>query len=469
MEEYNGLPVIRRIFAVGTVTLAVVLAVMDLTIMNIALPSMSVQFKMQESDTIWILNAYQVSIIMCLLAMSSIGEIHSYKKVYLIGISLFTIGSLCCALSQNFTMLVLSRALQGVGASATMSMNTTLLRLSYPKEWLGKGIGLNATFVAIASVISPSLSAVILSYLSWRWLFIINLPLGVIAILIGIKALPSNIVSLSERKLPLKEIFMNAVFFGSMIMMVEGFSHNFSSWLIATFALLFIVVGYLYIMYERHQKYPLLPLDLLKIPIFSLSVLTSIASFTAQMLVLVSVPFYLENNLGLSETETGFLFSIWPICVMITAPISGMLIGKVHAGLLGGIGLGLLAIGVGSLAVSSPSPENFSQADFVWKFAICGIGFALFQSPNNNILVTTPPPSRSGSASGMLAMARLIGQTTGATLVALSFHLFSDNAVKAALYAGTIVAVIASIISFSRLNYQSSFMKSMAKLVHRGH
>ncbi len=449
VKTYDGLPMPRRVFAVATVSLGVVLAVLDVTIMNIALPTMSDTMHLTEADTIWIVNGYQLAIIMCLLAMSTIGEIFSYRKVYMFGLSLFTLASVACACAQNLGMLVASRMLQGVGASAMMAINMTLLRLSYPKKWLGKGIGLNATLVAIASVLGPSLSALILSTLSWRWLFLINLPLGLFALFMGYRALPHNVVRLTERPLPKKDILLNATFFGSLILVVQGFSHGFNTYIIVAIAALCLGVGVYFVKRQLGMQYPLLPVDLMRIPLFSLSVLTSIASFTAQMLAMVSIPFFFEKGYGFSESATGLLFSAWPVSIMVAAPLAGSLIGKVNAGIMGGIGLAFLSFGIGALSLL---PNNPSYADIVWRLLCCGFGFGLFQSPNNNVLITSAPLNRSGSASGMLAMARLIGQTTGATLVALLFHLFSaDVAPRYALYAGSAVAFMACVVSLCRL------------------
>lgn len=453
MEEnkvkiYDGLPMPRRIFAVATVSLGVILAVLDVNIMNIALPTMSDIMHLTEADSIWIVNGYQLAIIICLLAMSTIGEIYSYRKVYMIGLSIFTFASVACACSQNLWTLVVSRMLQGVGASAMMAINMTLLRLSYPKSWLGKGIGLNATLVAIASVIGPSLSALILSTLTWRWLFLINLPLGMLALFMGYRALPHNVVRLSERALPKKDMILNGLFFGTLILVVQGFSHGFSNYIILSIAAVCFGIGCHYIKRQLSLEYPLLPVDLMRIPLFSLSVLTSIASFTAQMLAMVSIPFFFEKGYGFSESETGLLFSAWPISIMVAAPLAGCLIGKVNAGVMGGIGLACLSFGIGALSLL---PENPSYIDITWRLICCGFGFGLFQSPNNNVLITSAPLNRSGSASGMLAMARLTGQTTGATLVALLFHFHPETAPRHALYAGSVIAMIACIVSLSRL------------------
>lgn len=438
----------RRVYSIITVSLGVTLAVMDGTIVNVALPSMASALSLNAADSIWIVNSYQLAIIMALLAMSAIGEIYSYRKTYLMGLSIFTLASLACGLSTGFHMLVISRLLQGLGAAAMMAINMTLIRLSYPQRLLGKGIGLNATIVALASVAGPSLASAILAFSSWRWLFLINIPLGILSFSLGTRTLPQNIVKLSERRFPRIDVVLNALFFGSIILSVEGISHGFSPLIIAGLIIIAISIGSVYIRRQLRQRYPLLPLDLMRIPIFSISVLTSIASFMAQMLAMVSIPFYFQHTLSMTETETGLLFTAWPITIMFAAPLAGSLIGKVHAGILGGIGLASLATGLAALALL---PADASHLDIIWRLMLCGMGFGLFQSPNNNILLTSAPPSRSGSASGMLAMARLIGQTSGATMVALLFHLFGGDAPRISLFTGACVACLACLTSLSRL------------------
>lgn len=438
----------QRVFAILTVSIGVAMAVMDVTITNVALPSLAQALQLSNADSIWIVNSYQLAIIMFLLAMSSIGEIYSYRKTYLFGLTLFTLASLFCGLSSGFYSLVISRLMQGIGASAMMSINMTLLRLSYPKRHLGKGIGFNATLVAIATVIAPTLAAIILTWASWRWLFLINIPLGIIGLITGYHALPQNTVLLSDRKFPKEEILLNAFFFGCLVLTVEGISHDFKGWLVIGFALSALIVGFIYIRKELTLSYPLLPIDLMKIPLFSMSVLTSVASFTAQMLAMISLPFFFQHTMHLSPSETGLLFTAWPFAIIFAAPLAGSLIGKIHAGILGGIGLGLLSTGIALLAFL---PEDASHIDVIWRMMLCGAGFGLFQSPNNNILITSAPPSRSGSASGMLAMARLTGQMTGATMVALMFHLFGDGAPRISLWCGAGVALVACCVSLGRL------------------
>jgi DHA2 family multidrug resistance protein-like MFS transporter len=207
-------------------------------------------------------------------------------------------------------------------------------------------------------------------------------------------------------------------------------------------------LGYLLVRRELGKSAPMLPVDLLKIPIFALSVSTSICSFAAQMLALVSLPFLFQIGLHYSAVETGFLITPWPIGIGIAAPIAGRLADRYSAGLLGGIGLFCFALGLLSLAFLPDHPDHF---DIIWRMALSGVGFGLFQSPNNRAMLSSAPKSRSGGASGMLGTARLLGQTGGAALVALLFARFPHQGPTIALFLATGFALVATGVSLARL------------------
>lgn len=187
---------------------------------------------------------------------------------------------------------------------------------------------------------------------------------------------------------------------------------------------LLIIIGTYFIRRQLKETTPILPVDLLKIPIFALSIGTSITSFTAQMLAMVSLPFFMQNILGYSAVQIGLLLTPWPLATILTAPLAGRLVEKVHPGLLGGIGMAIFATGLFTLYLLPPHPAEWN---IIWRMALCGMGFGLFQTPNNVTIVSSAPTHRSGGASGMLGTARLLGQTLGTTLVALLFRMFAEG------------------------------------------
>lgn len=448
-RNWDGMPMPRRIGAILAVACGVSLAVLDGSIANVALPTMARMLGIPSADSIWIVNAYQLAIIVSLLSFSALGDVIGHRKIYIGGLALFTVASLGCALSGSLPALVAARIGQGFGAAAVTSVNTTLIRLIYPRRFLGRGMGLNATVVAVSSVAGPTLASGILSVASWPWLFALNIPIGLAALALSSRFLPQNPVRIRGRRFDWRDGAMNGLTFGLLILSIEGYSHDLGPTTVGALLAAFLLVATLFVRSQLRKPWPILPFDLLRIPIFSVSVLTSVCSYTAQMLAMVALPFYLQKSLGFDEVETGLILTAWPAVIVVIAPLAGILIERIHAGAMGGAGLLAMAAGLFALAFLPARP---AVADIVWRLVLCGAGFALFQSPNNSILIASAPPQRSGSASGMLATARLLGQTTGAALVALLFHAVSDDSAHIAMLLAGGFALGGSAVSFSRLS-----------------
>ncbi len=443
----------RQYWMAASVVIAIVMSVLDGTIVNVALPSLTKEFGVSPDTSIWIVNAYQMVIMMFLLIFATLGDILGYKRVFLTGIALFTGASVLCVCSVHFPMLIVSRILQGIGAACVMGVNTALIRLIYPPQILGRGMSLNAMAVAVSTAAGPTVAGLILSKWTWHWLFAINIPLGILAFGLGRKFLPTA-PQAGNRRIDRWSCVGNALTFGLLIYTLEGIAHHESQALIVgeIVALLLIGYGYLRRQFRTQQQglTPLLPIDLLKIPIFALSITTSICSFMAQMLAMVSLPFFLQDALHFSPIETGLLITPWPLATLLTAPLAGRLVEHYHPGILGAIGMMLFASGLFLLFFL---PEGATIVAIFWRIMLCGAGFGLFQTPNNLTIVSSAPMHRSGGASGMLGMARLIGQTVGTTLVAIVFawipHLTGS---RVCLLVGGVVALLAGISSASRLS-----------------
>ncbi|VFS05453.1 export protein [Salmonella enterica subsp. houtenae] len=246
---------------------------------------------------------------------------------------------------------------------------------------------------------------------------LINVPLGIIALILAIRFLPANIAHDTKPRFDLPSAVMNALTFGLLITALSGFAQGQPLTLIGAELLVLVVVGFFFVRRQLSLPVPLLPIDLLRIPLFSLSIGTSICSFCAQMLAMVSLPFYLQTVLGRSEVETGLLLTPWPLATMVMAPL----------------------------------PASPSDLNIIWPMILCGAGFGLFQSPNNHTIITSAPRERSGGASGMLGTARLLGQSTGAALVALMLNQFGDSGTHLSLLAAAILATLAAVVSGLRI------------------
>lgn len=417
------------------------MAVLDGAIANVALPAIARQLQVTSVASIWVVNAYQLTIVMTLLAFAALGDIIGYRRVYMAGLAVFTLASLACALAGDLPVLVATRVLQGLGAAGMMSVNTALVRFIYPRRLIGQGVGINAMVVAVSAVIGPSIAAGILAIGDWPWLFAVNLPVG-LAALVFARHLP--VTQGSGRSFDLTGALLNAATFGLLITAIDGFAHGGSEGGISLQIIVAIGIGLVLVRRQSQHPAPLLPVDLLLRPMFALSIAASICAFSGQMLAFVSLPFHLQGELHRSQLETGLLMTPWPLAVTVIAPLAGRLADRYPAGVLGGIGLTVFAAGLGLLATLPADPGNLEIA---WRMAVCGAGFALFQSPNNRTIIASAPVARSGGASGMLGMARLLGQSTGAALVALAFGRFPAIGTAVSLWTGVGFALAAALFS----------------------
>jgi MFS transporter, DHA2 family, multidrug resistance protein len=439
----DGLPMPQRLWAMLTIGLAIAMSVLDSSIANVALPTIAGDMSASPATAIWIVNAYQLAITMTLLPLAAFGDIYEYRRVYRVGLAVFTAASLACALSHSLLELTAARVLQGLGAAGIMSVNAALIRFIYPRAQLGRAIGINAVTVSIAAALGPTVASIILSVGSWEWLFAINVPIGLVALL-GVGSLP--VTPRGKHRFDTIGAFLSAATFGLIIATIDGVGHHQPSALIAVEAVAASSIGTVLVWRESHRAWPLLPVDLMRVRLFSLSVATSVCSFVAQMMAYVSLPFYLQARLGRSAVETGLLMTPWPLMTALVAPLAGRLADRYSAGILGGIGLAVFGVGVGLLALL---PHDPTAADIVWCMAICGFGFGLFQSPNNRAIINAAPRERSGGASGMLGTARLLGQTMGAAIVALIFGLSAGTVTALAIASG--IALVAALVSCVRM------------------
>ncbi len=449
-KEWDGVAMPERFWAILAALFAVSLGVLDGVIANLALPTIATDLAISPSESIWIVNSYQISIVISLLLFAALGDYVGYKKIYLSGLALFMLTSLGCAMSWSLESLIFFRVVQGIGASAVMSINTSVVRIIYPRKMLGRGLGINSTVVSVTAALGPTVAGAILAIADWKWLFLVNIPLGVIAISLGYRYIPKNPVLQKKLSFNWTDATLYVLSFGLFFAVVTSLSHGISMSVVALLLVAFAFSGWFFVKKQLIREFPIMPFDLLKIPIFSLSIITSVLSFVAHMSTMVALPFFLQIQLGCSAVETGLLIASWPALNILTAPIAGFLVERYHAGILGGIGLTLLTIGLFSLGAISV--DNFSPTDIVWRLALCGIGFGIFQPPNNSVIIASSPLHRSGSASGIMATSRLVGQTLGASLVAMLFYIIPQEHANQILYVSAAFAAAATLLSISRLS-----------------
>ncbi|HXW74044.1 MAG TPA: MFS transporter [Steroidobacteraceae bacterium] len=446
----DGLPVPRRYWAVAAIALAISMTVLDSTIVNVALPTIAREFAATSAASIWVINAYQLAILMLLLPLASLGEIVGYRRVSQTGLVVFTAASLGCAFAPGLVALSMARVVQGVGAAGIMSVSGALVRFTYPHRYLGRAVAINAFVVATSAALGPTIASAVLAIAHWRWLFGINVPLGAVTLLIALYALPDS--ERTHRPLNFAGATLYAGALGLLLSGLQSLAHHET----APLALAEIGggcgLGWLLARHELPRAAPIVPFDLLRIRVFSLSFATSAFSFMAQMAALVALPFELQR-LGHSAVETGLFMTPWALALAAAAPVAGRLADRFNAGILGGIGLLVLALGLVLLALY---PEGGSGAGFVWRMALCGLGFGFFQAPNNRAILASAPRARSGAAGGMLGVARLLGQTVGAAGVAILFRAYGVGGSHLALFVAALLAVTAAAVSVLRLTGHST-------------
>jgi MFS transporter, DHA2 family, multidrug resistance protein len=448
-DEADGLPPRERRAAMLTVGIAIAISVLSTAIANIALPAMARELHATPAESIWVVNAYQLAVVVSLLPLSALGDIAGYRRVYMWGLGLFTVASLACGLADTLPLLIGARVLQGFGAAGIMSVNSALVRFIVPRAELGRGIASITLVVAICSAAGPSLAAGILSVASWHWLFTFNVPFGVLAVVLALRSLP--VTPRSGHRFDAVSAGLNAATFGLLLVGLDGIGHGQSVGWVAVELAGGAVAAVVFIRRQLRMAAPVFPVDLFRGRLFALSVLTSVCSYAGQTAAFLALPFYFAVAGGMSQSRIGLLITPWPAVVVVVAPIAGRLSDRYPAGLLGGVGLGVLTAGLLAMLTLPADPGFVSVA---WRMMVCGAGFGLFQTPNNRAMLTAAPRSRSGVASGMVSTARLTGQTIGGVMVAVVFGLAGGDVgagVRVALAVGAGFSGVACGVSFWRL------------------
>jgi DHA2 family multidrug resistance protein-like MFS transporter len=442
--ETEGLPPPRRYWVLACVLCGVALMSLDGAIANIALPTMARDLAASDAATVWVVNIYHLGSVICLLPAAALGEILGLKRVYAIGLVLFTFASLACALSPTLPVLILARLVQGMGCACIAAIGPAVVRDIYPRRLIGSGLAMIALCVAAGGALGPTIASLILSFATWPWLFLVNVPIGIVAVPLFLSlASPGRP---QPRPFDYVATLLSAATLGLLLIGVDTLGSGARSLAIGEMAAGF-ACGIVLVWHQSGRPNAMLPLDLLKIPLMSLSLATSTCAYTAQILAYVSLPFLFETVMHRSQTATGFLVTPWPAMIFIAAPLAGRLVRRYPAALLSSVGLAILATGLFTLATMPTDP---SDLDIVWRMALCGIGFGFYQTPNNTTVMTAGPVSRSGAAGGMLAVARTLGWCLGSALVTLIFATAQSDATIYCLGLASGVATLGAVFSVSR-------------------
>ncbi|GAA0325051.1 MFS transporter [Sphingomonas oligophenolica] len=440
----DGLPLPRRYLAIAALSLGNALIIIDGGVANIALPSIARDLHVDSSSVVSIVTIYQLMLVMLLLPFAGLGERIGLKRLYQTGQMVFTVATLLCFFAKSLPFLLIVRAAQAIGAAAALSVSSALIRSTYPARSLGSGLGINSAIVSASAALAPSLGGLILGIAPWPWVFASTIPFAIGSLALG-RTLPNP----RARDLPfdLPGAILCAAMFGLVIGGLESGVHGDSPVVSAAIVLAGAVLGVFFVRRERSESNPILPLDLLDRPVVALSAIGAYTAFIASMTLIISMPFRLQHEFGFTPPEMGILMAPWPLTNVVVAPLTGWLSNRIPAGLLGGIGM---AISIVALVLIAFMPVHPSYFDIIWRMALCGSGFGTFLPPNARLIIGSAPRERAAAAGGMVSTIRLLGQTTGATLVAALLAVGIGTGMAPPLVAAGL-AFVAGACSLARL------------------
>lgn len=403
----------KRWIILLTTVLLTFMSTLDSSIVNVALPVMSEKLSVSMASIEWVVTSYLIIIVGTILIFGRLADIKGKTTIFKLGIIIFTIGSLSCGLSNSLIMLVFSRVLQAIGAAGTMSTSQGIITHVFPSNERGRALGLNGTFVALGSMIGPPVGGIIVSILSWQYIFLINVPIGILAFIFAMRTLPKSETNLNE-KLDIK----GGVLFGLTMVLLFGAltlgkEIGYDNKAIIISFIIAIVLFILFIIVERKMDEPLLKLEIFNNSLFSLSVFCAFISFVAISCSNIILPFYLQYVMKLSPSFTGILMMVSPIILSIVAPMSGYISDKIGSEVL--TFLGLIGTSLGLFLISTLNQYSHLGA-LIAFIAIMTLGNGMFQSPNNSLVMSTVDKSNLGIAGSINALVRNLGMVFGISL-----------------------------------------------------
>ena len=439
----DGVPLPQRFYAIGAISFGTALIVIDGGVANVALPTIAHDLHVDPSSVVSIVTVYQLTLVMLMLPFAGLGERIGLKRMYQLGQLVFTVATVLCFFARSLPFLLIVRAAQAVGAAAALSLSSALLRQIYPARQLGRGLGINSVVVSSSAAAAPTIGGLVLAVAPWPWVFASAVPFAIASLILG-RALPDP----APRDEPFDVVgaIICAAMFGLIIGGSESAVHGNSPVVSAAIVGLGLFVALLFVRREKGESKPILPIDLLASPVIALSVVGAFAAFLASMTLLISTPFRL-HDLGFSAAEIGAAIAPWPLTNMIVAPLAGYLSDRFPAGLLGGIGM---SVSITALSLLAFMPADPSYFDIAWRMALCGSGFGLFLPPNARLIIGSAPRERAAAAGSLVSTVRLIGQTSGATLVAALLAL-GVGAGRTPPIVAAGLALVAGLCSIARL------------------
>lgn len=411
----------RRRQVIIAVAFGTFMAPLDSSVVNIALPRISSQFLAPLTTVEWVVMAYLLMTSSLLLTFGRMGDMYGHKKIYLTGFGIFTAGSLLCALSPSILFLILCRAIQAVGAGMMMSMGPAIVTDVTPPQERGRALGAVAVSVSVALAAGPVVGGFLTTKFGWPSIFYINIPIGILAILLGQKVIPSTRAPEAQ---PF-DVKGSVTIFSALIMLLLPLSYAEKVGWLNPYILGSLAVGlvllFFFVKLENRIRFPMMDLSLFRNRLFFMSNLSALLSYMAMFFIFLLMPFYLQQLRHLSPAAAGLLLIPSPLTTMLVAPAAGAVSDRVDTRYIASLGMAIMTFGIwllGSLRVDSPVYL------IITGMIIIGFGSGMFQTPNNSAIMGAVPPQRRGIASSLLATMRNLGMVLG---VAISGAVFSSH------------------------------------------
>ena len=405
----------RKWLILSTVSLGSLMSTRDGSIVNIALPAVQQDFGIDLTTVEWVVVAYLLVVGSLLLPVGRLGEVRTFKRVYLAGFAVFTVASVCCGLAPAEGWLIAFRVVQACGAAAIMAMGPAIIARTFDASERGRALGLNGVSGSLGLSLGPALGGLLTQVASWRAIFLINAPIGVLAILWAWRVLPTEGRG-HDRSFDLRGAALSGVaLFSLLLALSEGQGWGWTSAPTLGLVAVFLVLGAAFLATERASAQPLLDLSLFRIRPFSFGLASVVVAFSGLFTATFLLPFLLEQGVGYSPVEAGLLLTPVPIAMALVAPFSGAASDRFGPGVLASAGMALMVL---SLLALTQLPVDFALPDLIWRLVLMGIGQGLFMSPNSSAVLGSVPGRRVGTASGTLAQMRVTGQALGIALSA---------------------------------------------------
>ena len=400
--------------ALGIICAGIFISTLDGSILNVANPLIAADFSVNMKEVQWVSIAYMLVITATLLFFGQYGDRIGGQKVYAYGFLVFTGGSLLCSLSSALSYLVASRIFKAFGASMMMATGAGIISNSFPPEEKGKALGLNSSMVGIGNMAGPVVGGLVLAHWGWPYIFLINLPLGLLGFYLALKNLPIQPTSREKRSYDMVGLILFTL--GSVSLLLS-LSHNNPSRPVMVLATLIFFLGFAY--HEKRQLYPLLDFALFKIKTFLYGNIMSFLAYISQIWVMFLLPFYLEEYLQMAPQIMGLYMTIPPVCMAISAPLAGSLSDRIGSGRLTSVGLFLMTLSHLSFSLLA---YGSSMVKIAVGLMFIGIGMGFFASPNSSSIFRSVPPEKAGYTGGFNATTRNFSISLG---IAVSAGIFT--------------------------------------------